>query len=285
MKPSTKFDSVSSELTLAGFSEIEWGHLEQRERPTNTQTAGLLGYQVSARGLRGDVSLAFDLARSGGGVHVVDCVNPHSIVVAKQDSAFRTALLHADILLPDGAGIVLAAKLLRLPIHQRVAGTEFFLELSKLANRSAPLRYFFLGSSQNVLKALTRKLAIEFPNITICGSFSPPFKETFTAEETKTMVRHINEAMPDVLWVGMTAPKQEKWIEENRAALKVPLVCAIGATFDFYSGAKQRAPAWVCNLGLEWLPRLVREPRRLWRRNLVSTPVFMKDVTLYSLLK
>lgn len=243
-------------------------------------TACLLGYHVSTRGLEGDISLALEMAGSTASTDVVDCINPHSIVVAKEDREFREALCRASILLPDGAGIVLGAKLLGLPIRERVAGTEFFLSLSELAQEAGGLRYFFLGSTTTVLDTIQRKLARDFPSIRVCGTLSPPFKESFSSQENRAMVKAVNEAEPHVLWVGMTAPKQEKWIEANRAALQVPLVCAVGAVFDFYSGTKKRAPEWARNLGLEWLPRLLREPRRLWRRNLRSTPIYLKDIAI-----
>jgi N-acetylglucosaminyldiphosphoundecaprenol N-acetyl-beta-D-mannosaminyltransferase len=240
----------------------------------------VLGYHVSTRGLKADVSLALEMAGSTASTDVVDCINPHSIVVAKEDREFREALSRASILLPDGAGIVLGAKLLGLPIRERVAGTEFFLSLSELAQEKGGLRYFFLGSTPTVLDTIQRKLAQDFPSIRVCGTQSPPFREAFSPQENRAMVQAVNEAKPHVLWVGMTAPKQEKWIEANRTVLEVPLVCAVGAVFDFYSGAKKRAPEWARNLGLEWLPRLLREPRRLWRRNLRSTPIFLKDIAI-----
>jgi N-acetylglucosaminyldiphosphoundecaprenol N-acetyl-beta-D-mannosaminyltransferase len=107
---------------------------------------------------------------------------------------------------------------------------------------------------------------------------SPPFKDEFDEADDAAMIAAVNAARPDVLWVGMTAPKQEKWIYRNHDRLDVPFTGAIGAAFDFYAGTKKRAPQWVGQMGLEWLPRLVREPRRLWRRNLVSTPKFLYKV-------
>ena len=118
-------------------------------------------------------------------------------------------------------------------------------------------------------------MAREFPLIEVCGTFSPLFASEFSEAESSMMCDKVNAARPDVLWVGMTAPKQEKWIYQNRQCLNVPLIGAIGAVFDFYAGTKKRAPEWVCKLGLEWLPRLLREPRRLFRRNFVSTPSFL----------
>lgn len=239
------------------------------------QTAEILGYKVSAEGLIGDVRSAWRIIQSGGKGSYVACLNPHSVVVSTTDIDFQAALSGADILLPDGAGIVLAARILREPIEERVAGTEFFIGLTTKAQEQSGLRYFFLGATDYVLQQITERLRKEFPKVEVVGTFSPPFKDKFSEEENVAMIERINQCRPDVLWVGMTAPKQEKWIFANRHRLKVPLVGAIGAVFDFYAGTRKRAAAWVRNLGLEWLPRLLREPKRLFYRNLVSSPLFL----------
>ena len=135
-------------------------------------------------------------------------------------------------------------------------------------------RYFFLGSTEHVLRLITRRIAKEFPNIEVCGTMTPPFKPEFSEDDNREMVAAVNAAQPDVLWVGMTAPKQEIWIHKNLDKLQVPLIAAIGAVFDFYAGTKKRSSEFWQSLGLEWLPRFLREPRRLWERNLKSTPIF-----------
>lgn len=235
----------------------------------------LFGYNVSHCGIDGDVIQACKFVEAGVGCSYMACANPHSLVVAKRDQLFSDALHQADILIPDGAGIILAAKVLGLPINQRVAGSEFFLGLSERLSSNGGARYFFLGSSDHVLSLLRQRLEREFPRITVCGTLSPPYKPKFSAEENSAMVAAINAAQPDVLWVGMTAPKQEKWIYENRSKLEVPFSAAIGAVFDFYAGTKKRSSIFWCRLGLEWLPRFLKEPKRLWERNLKSTPIFL----------
>jgi len=239
------------------------------------KTVKILGYKTSAAGLDGDVAEAWNIIKSNTRGRYVACSNPHSLVEARRDELFSQALSAADILLPDGIGIVLAAKLLGLALYERVAGSDFFLELSKRAEDHAGLKYFFVGSSDVVLERISSRLRMEFPQIEVCGVYSPPFKEELSDEDSDVIVRLVNEARPDVLWVGMTAPKQEKWIYRNRDRLEVPLIAAIGAVFDFYAGTKKRAPEWVCKMGLEWLPRLLREPRRLFKRNFVSSPLFL----------
>ena len=169
----------------------------------------------------------------------------------------------------------LAGKVLRTPVSERVAGFEYFYETSRRANAEGGVRYFFLGSTQQVLDLIAERLAREFPNIELAGTWSPPYKPEFSAEDNAAMHAAIQAARPDIVWVGMTAPKQEKWIHLNAVAGGAPLYAAIGAVFDFYAGTVKRSPAWAGRLGLEWLPRLLREPRRLWRRNFVSTPLFL----------
>jgi N-acetylglucosaminyldiphosphoundecaprenol N-acetyl-beta-D-mannosaminyltransferase len=235
----------------------------------------LLGYMVSNAGLEADVASAIGWIDSGAKGRYAACANPHSLAVASRDPAFQAALREADLLLPDGTGILLAAKLLRLPLAHRVVGYDFFVALTEAAARRPGTRFFFLGASKKVLKRITERLHHEFPSINVCGWYAPPFREDFNETENRRMLEIINDARPDVLWVGMTAPKQEKWIHRNRGGLSVPCVGAIGAAFDFYGGTIRRSPAIWRKLGLEWLHRLLQEPARMWRRNFVSTPRFL----------
>jgi N-acetylglucosaminyldiphosphoundecaprenol N-acetyl-beta-D-mannosaminyltransferase len=133
---------------------------------------------------------------------------------------------------------------------------------------------FYFGSSDHVLALIRERMQRDFPHVEVCGTLSPPFG-TWSSEENCVMVEKINAARPDVLWVGMTAPRQEKWVRANRRQLTAPVIGSIGAVFDFFAGTLPRAPGWMCRVGLEWLYRLIREPRRMWRRNFVSTPVFI----------
>lgn len=235
----------------------------------------VLGYNTSASGVLGSVEEGLEYIKQKKSGHYMACINPHSVVVARNDRDFQAALHDADILLPDGAGIVLASKILGLGIKNRVAGSDYFHELSRRANLEGNIKYYFLGSTEAVLNKINERMKIDYPNIEVCGMFSPPFKDVLSSEDNMDIISQINEAAPDVLWVGMTAPKQEKWIHQNIEKLNVQLIGAIGAVFDFYAGTKKRAPEWVCQLGLEWLPRLIREPKRLFKRNFVSSPLFL----------
>jgi len=206
------------------------------------------------------------------------CANPHSVEVAQRDWLFREALMTADLVIPDGIGIVLASHFLGGKIRERVTGTDIFLGLNQALNRDDGRSVFFLGSTEETLAEIRRRFANDFPGVRVTGTYSPPFRAEFSEDENRTMVEAVNDAKPDVLWVGMTAPKQEKWLWRNRGRLLVGASAAVGAAFDFYAGKVQRSAPAFQRLGLEWLPRLLREPRRLWRRNLLSSPSFMARV-------
>ena len=210
---------------------------------------------------------------SGGVTGVVDTLNPHSYVMARKDTYFREALMAADWLIPDGVGIQYAARLLNGVTIEKIAGSDLHEALlSSLGKRGGSC--FYLGSSGETLNMIKERIAREHPTVRV-GMFSPPFREFFTEEENREMISSVNSFSSDVLFVGMTAPRQEKWVHENREKLNVPLICSVGAVFDFYAGTVQRSGSFWINIGLEWLPRLLREPRRLWRRNFISTPLFM----------
>ena len=204
------------------------------------------------------------------------CFNPHSYAMTLQDEPFSRALKSADVLIPDGAGIVLASRLLGGAIQHRVTGSDVFAGLHKRMNAAGGMSVFFLGSTEETLRLIGQRMARDYPNIKVAGTYSPPFKDVCSRAELDEMIRAVNAAAPDVLWVGMTAPKQEKFIFENRARLKVKFIAAVGGVFDFFAGTIRRdEDSWFVNHGLEWLPRLIQEPRRLWKRTFVSAPVFV----------
>jgi N-acetylglucosaminyldiphosphoundecaprenol N-acetyl-beta-D-mannosaminyltransferase len=200
------------------------------------------------------------------------CANPHSLVVARGDTEFREALDAASAVVADGVGCKWGAALSGTPVGPRITGSDFFEAMMSSLNKARG-RAFFFGSSNEVLVKLVERVNRNFPQIT-AGTLSPPFGQ-WSEEENSEMIDRILQFAPDVLWVGMTAPKQEKWVARNSARLPIPVIGSIGAVFDYYAGVTRRAPPWVCDLGLEWLYRLPREPKRLWRRTVVSAPLFL----------
>jgi N-acetylglucosaminyldiphosphoundecaprenol N-acetyl-beta-D-mannosaminyltransferase len=160
-------------------------------------------------------------------------------------------------------------------IHKRITGSDVMAGISERWNALPGRSFFFLGSSIEVLEKIKSRMTRTYPNIEVRGVYAPPFNKEFSAVENDRIIESVNRARPTVLWVGMTAPKQEKWVQQHRHRLNVPLIAAVGAVFDYVAGTKKRASAAAQSFGLEWLPRLFREPRRMWRRNVVSTPIFL----------
>ncbi len=238
----------------------------------------VLGYRVSADSLAACVSGIAEGIVSGKMRKYFVCANPHSLEVARRDPDFDIAIKNADLIVPDGIGIVLASKILGGCIKKRITGMDMFLGLSGELNKDGGYSCFFLGSTRENLDKIREKMRTDFPNLKVAGAYSPPFKPAFSDEDNRRMRDAINEARPDVLWVGMTAPKQEKWTYENRTGLDVKFIGPIGAVFDFYSGSVKRSHPLFQRMGLEWLPRLIRQPRRLWRRNFISNPSFLLRV-------
>jgi N-acetylglucosaminyldiphosphoundecaprenol N-acetyl-beta-D-mannosaminyltransferase len=217
--------------------------------------------------------------RAAGPPPFVACLNPHSVVTANRDPAFLGALHSADVLLPDGVGILLGARLLGTRIVSRVTGSDLFhLVCSEYAARGRG-RFFLFGSLAETLQRAAERLGREWPALDVVGTLAPPFKVRFSSDENHSFLKTINSCRPDVLWVCLGAPKQELWVRENMQQLHdLELVGAIGAAIDFYAWSGARAGASWRRVGLEWLPRLARNPRRLWRRTLVSAPVFLWTV-------
>jgi len=209
---------------------------------------------------------------------IINTINPHSYCVAKKDDLFRKALRQAEILIPDGFGIVLAAKMICRQRIARIAGSDIHQRFLDDAQRKS-LKVFYLGSSERTLQRIAERVNMEYPSIQV-NTYSPPYKPVFSGEENLEMIRIVNNFAPDILFVGMTAPKQEKWVHEHKAALNVKVICAIGAVFDFYAGTVHRPGIFWQRIGLEWMPRLICEPRRLWRRTLISMPLFLLDVLI-----
>ncbi len=247
------------------------------ESPKNF-TENLMGYNIINAGHDRCIDSIIDWLEHGDSCKWLACINPHSYAVARKDSTFYDALRQADWVIPDGSGIVLASRFLGGHIKDRVTGSDIFLGLNERLSQNGGARAFFLGSTRENLDVLCSRHANDFPKIQIAGTYSPPFKPVFYEDDINQMIEAVNSAKPDILWVGMTAPKQELWLHQNRHRLNVNFAGAIGAVFDFYSGRVKRSHPVFQRLGLEWLPRLVREPGRLWRRTFVSAPIFLKDV-------
>jgi len=240
----------------------------------------MLGYGIFHGDARRCVATIAAWVAAGDGPRWLACLNPHSWVEAQRRPEFARALAEADWLVPDGTGVTLASRILDAGIDARVTGSDVFEGLSRLLDERGGARVFFLGATPDTLAAIRARYQREFPRLQVVGTFAPPFRTEFDEADYDEMAAAINAARPDVLWVGLGAPKQELSILRLRSRIHVHFAAAIGAVFDFYSGRVERASPLLRRLGLEWLPRLVQQPRRLWRRMLVSAPVFLWHVAL-----
>jgi N-acetylglucosaminyldiphosphoundecaprenol N-acetyl-beta-D-mannosaminyltransferase len=205
------------------------------------------------------------------------CLNAHSAEVAHRDATFMAALQQADLLVADGFGVILASRILGGRIRERATGPDLFLAVSEALDRAGDRSVFYLGGSEEMLARIHARHEKRFPNLRVAGMYAPPFRSAFAEDELAAMVDRVNDARPDVLWIGLGAPKQEKWILAARDRLRVPLCGPVGAVFDYFAGNVAPPPRWVEKAGLHWAYRLARNPRRLWRRNLDS-PLFLARV-------
>jgi len=192
----------------------------------------------------------------------------HTIAASRQNDHFRLVLNTADLVVPDGMPLVWLGRIQGFALRHRVCGAELMDDFCRASGTA--YRHFFFGGTPGVAERLAQALH-EKHGIVIAGTYTPPFRALTDAEEEE-LASFVDEASPDVLWVGLSSPKQEKWMYEHRHRLRVPVMLGVGAAFDMNSGNLRRAPEWMRQHGLEWLFRLASEPRRLWRRYLITIP-------------
>ncbi len=220
-----------------------------------------------------------ELASLPPGKLLINTINAHSYNTALKDILFAEALQNGDILIPDGASIVIACKWLNAKSRpkERIAGWDLFeYEMNRLNLKGG--KCFFMGSSEKVLSLIKEKAKLVYPNI-IVETYSPPYKPEFNDEDNKKIINAINQANPDLLWIGMTAPKQEKWTYSHWTELDIHChVGTIGAVFDFFAGTIERAPQWWQEHSLEWLYRLIKEPKRMWKRYIIGNILFLWNI-------
>ena len=211
---------------------------------------------------------------SGGGKcrHVVNS-GMHGVMEAHRDPGLRTMFESVDLFAPDGILMVILARLRGFGIRKKHTGPDVLWEFARSAQEHGYTNYFY-GDEELVLQRMEAELKDAFPNLKIVGHRSPPFRR-LTPEEDAADVDAINQAAPDVLWVGLGMPKQERWISEHRDRLRVSVAVGAGAAFKFASGEVSRGPAWLRNMGFEWLWRLAGEPKRIWRRVFIDAPQFI----------
>nr|WP_246482061.1 WecB/TagA/CpsF family glycosyltransferase [Methylorubrum zatmanii] len=210
--------------------------------------------------------------------HYVCITGAHGVIECQTDRALRAIHEGAGLVTPDGMPLVFMARRLGFPRTGRVYGPDLMRALTALSARKGYRQYYF-GGATGLPERLAGRLRAQFPGLPVAGTFSPPFRPT-SPEEDAEIVARINAARPDILWVGLSTPKQEYWMARHRDRLDVPVMVGVGAAFDFLAGTKRQAPAWMQRHGLEWAFRLGTEPRRLWRRYGRIVPEFLLRASL-----
>ncbi|HWK89938.1 MAG TPA: WecB/TagA/CpsF family glycosyltransferase, partial [Longimicrobium sp.] len=230
--------------------------------------------RVDACTMRQAVAAMLERARAGGPPAYVVTPNAHHLVLLEDSAPFRGVYRGAWLVLADGMPLLWAARLLGTPLPEKVSGSDLFVEVCGAAAGTG-LRVFLLGGRPGAAEGAARELERRFPGLRLAGAHCPPFGFERDPAALEQVERAIRDAAPHLLFVGLGAPKQELWIQANAARLGVPVAAGVGVSFEFVAGMVRRAPRWMQRAGLEWFYRLLREPRRLWRRYASTNPRFV----------
>ncbi|HEY2461739.1 MAG TPA: WecB/TagA/CpsF family glycosyltransferase [Candidatus Acidoferrum sp.] len=247
-------------------------------QPTNTALFDegryrVLGVRVDAVQIGNVADRMEEWIGERAGCHFVAVTDMHSVMEAHHDAKFKEVLNSADLVVPDGFPLVwLGRRRGFAKMRRRVYGPELMLRFCE-ASAGKGYRHYFYGGAPGVAEDLAKWLTGKFPGVMVAGTFCPPYR-ALTAEEDAAAVEAIERSEADVVWVGLGAPKQERWMFEHRGRLRAPVLVGVGAAFDFYTGRVTQAPEWMRENGLEWAFRLWQEPRRLWKRYLVDGAQF-----------
>jgi len=247
---------------------------------TEPQRANILGVGVSAINMPMALSL-IDRWVARREQRYVCITGVHGVMESQRDPALRAILCGSGLTTPDGMPLVWLSKLQGFRHVERVYGPDLMFVVCERSVAKG-YRHFLYGADDSLLDALAARLRGRFPGLQIVGTYAPPFRPV-TLEEDATIVETINDTKPDILWIGLGTPKQEQWMAGHLGRIAAPVMVGVGAAFDFNAGRKRQAPPWMQRNGLEWLFRLIQEPRRLSRRYLLNNPRFVIMVLLQML--
>ena len=237
------------------------------------EKVNILGVNVDRLNLSDSISKMESTIMKGEKMRIA--VTPvNCILWARKDPELNTIYNSADMVTADGVPLIWASRWLGEPIRGRVTGLDLLPEFSKIAAEKG-YRFFFLGAGPGVAEKLRDVLTNNHPDLQVAGTYSPPYSKSFSDEENQKMIQLVNQSDADVLWVGLTAPKQDFWIAEHFERLNINIAIGVGAAFDVVAGNIKRAPLWMQKAGLEWFYRLIKEPGRLAKRYLVEAPMFI----------
>jgi N-acetylglucosaminyldiphosphoundecaprenol N-acetyl-beta-D-mannosaminyltransferase len=243
-------------------------------------TANILGVGVSAINMQMALD-TIDRWIQRRERHYICLTGVHGIIESYRLEAVRAIHNSAGLVAPDGMPLVWLSRLMGFRHVERVYGPDLFLKVCE-QSLTHSYRHYFYGGAAGIGERLASRLASRFPGLVIVGVHSPPFR-VVSIEEDQAVIKQINEARPDIVWVGISTPKQEQWMAQHVNQLCASVLLGVGAAFDFHAGVKKQAPRWMMRAGLEWLFRLMLEPRRLGKRYLINNPLFVVLMTLQML--
>jgi N-acetylglucosaminyldiphosphoundecaprenol N-acetyl-beta-D-mannosaminyltransferase len=245
--------------------------------PPTESRANVLGVGVHAIDLPSAVDIIENAVRDGAKGYV--CVTSvHGVMEAQRDPEFRDILNHALLVTPDGMPTVWVGRMQGHSAMKRVFGPDMMLEVCRRSVDNG-LRHFFYGGKPGIAVELAESLQRRFPGIAIAGTYTPPFRPLDSSEQ-RALQRQMETAMPDIVWVGLSTPKQEKFMAANIRRLPCKIMIGVGAAFDIHTGHVKDAPQWIKGAGLQWAHRLFQEPRRLWKRYLVNNSGFLFRIAM-----
>jgi N-acetylglucosaminyldiphosphoundecaprenol N-acetyl-beta-D-mannosaminyltransferase len=228
------------------------------------EKVSVLGVGISAINLNQALEIIINWINNKEKYYV--CITPaHGIMECQRDNVLLRIFNGSGLTTPDGMSIVWILNLLGYRNVNRVYGPDLMESLCEYTSEKQQIRHFLYGGAEGVPEQLSERLSIIHPSLNIVGTYSPPFRP-LTEDEDEQVISRINSTSPDIVWVGISTPKQERWMADHIDKLNASVLIGVGAAFDFLSGTKKQAPKWIQKSGLEWLFRLISEPKRLWRR-------------------
>jgi N-acetylglucosaminyldiphosphoundecaprenol N-acetyl-beta-D-mannosaminyltransferase len=241
------------------------------------ERVNVLGVGISTVDMQRAVQYTDSLLQAGGRGYIC-LTGVHGVMEAQSDAGFRALLNRSSLTAPDGMPLVWLGKQQGFTRMRRVFGPDYMMEMCRLSVKRG-YRHFLYGGHEGVAELLAAELTTRVPGLQVAGIYTPPFRPLLPVEEAD-LIAMVAEAKPDIFWVGLGTPKQERFMAQYLGKLDVRIMVGVGAAFDIHSGRLKDAPSWMKSAGLQWLHRLIQEPRRLWRRYLINNPLFLWNASL-----